>query len=69
MSNTQNTNKSDSQIKEKQIVFRVTEAQHREIRIKAATEGDFSANQFSKKYILENLCIETEDTESEQKQA
>lgn len=64
MSNTQNTNKSDS-MKEKQIVFRVTEAQHREIRIKAAYEGDLTPNQYAKKFLLEKLGIETDSTDSD----
>lgn len=58
MSNTQNTNKLDSDsMKEKQIVFRLTEAQHQQLRIKAAYEGDLTPNQYAKKFLLEELGI------------
>lgn len=66
MSSTQNTNNSE---KEKQIVFRVSEAQHQQIRIKAAVEGSLTPNQFSKKYLLEGLGIDIDDESSDQKQS
>lgn len=54
MSTSQNTNKSD-----KQIVFRVSEEEHRKIRIQAAIEGSLTPNQYAKKYLLEKINIES----------
>lgn len=64
MSTTQNTNNS-----EKQIVFRVTEAQHQEIRIQAAIAGSLTPNQYAKKYLLEKLSIKATENDSEQNQS
>lgn len=54
MSTSQNTNKSD-----KQIVFRVSEDEHRKIRIEAAIEGSLTPNQYAKKYLLEKVGIKS----------
>ncbi len=54
MSTSQNTNKSD-----KQIVFRVSEEEHRKIRIQAAIEGSLTPNQYAKKYLLAKINIES----------
>lgn len=66
MSNSQNSNISE---KEKQIVFRVSEAEHQKIRIKAAVAGSLTPNQFAKKFILESLDINLDDESSDQKQS
>lgn len=54
MSTSQNINKSD-----KQIVFRVSEEEHRKIRIEAAIEGSLTPNQYAKKYLLEKVGFQS----------
>lgn len=56
MSTSQNTTNG------KQIVFRVSESVHRQIRIKAAEDGTLSPNQFSKDQLLKVLGITEEDS-------
>ncbi len=46
---------------EKQIVFRVSEQVHRQIRIKAAEEGTLSPNQYSKEKLLEALGLSEDE--------
>ncbi len=46
---------------EKQIVFRVSELVHRQIRIQAAEQGAKSTNQFAKEKLLETLGLTEKD--------
>lgn len=48
---------------EKQIVFRVSEAIHRQVRIKAAEEGTLSPNQFAREKLLKALGISNLDND------
>lgn len=64
MSKTQNNNLTT----EKQIVFRVTPSEHKQIRIKGAgTDEGLTANQMAKKVVFEVLDITPDPIQPVQK--